>query len=267
MAVARSETWRLLIDRQLPGARNMAVDHAILKSVSEGKALPTLRLYGWDRPTITIGYFQGVEDEVYLDQCEKDAVDVIRRITGGGAVYHDNEVTYSVAIPLSSAITFGTIVDSYRRIAIPIMHALWDFGLHAEYQPINDITVYDKKISGSAQTRKMGTLLQHGTIMVETDIDSMFNYLRVADEKNAERKIADIKERVATMCSLVAPGIHCDDMYPHIATAIARGFTREYGITFREESLSDYEEELAEQYQERMFANTQWNLNRKAKDI
>ncbi len=267
MAVARRETWRLLIDQQLPGAWNMAVDHAILRSVSEGRSLPTLRLYGWDRPTITIGYFQAVEDEVYHDRCDEDGVDVIRRITGGGTVYHDNEVTYSVAIPLSSAITFGTIVDSYRRIAIPILHALWDFGLHAEYQPINDITVYDKKISGSAQTRKMGTLLQHGTIMVETDIDNMFRYLRVADEKNAERKIADIKERVATMCSLVAPGIHCDDMYPHIAAAIARGFTSEYGITFREAPLTDYEHELAEQYQENMFANPDWNLHRKAKDV
>jgi len=267
MAVASNETWRLIIDTQLPGARNMAIDHAIMKAVADGKALPTLRLYGWDSPTITVGYFQNVEDEVYIDKCRKDGIDVIRRITGGGTVYHDNEVTYSVSIPLASAITYGTILESYQRIGIPIVHALSDFGLHAEYQPINDITVYGKKISGSAQTRKMGTLLQHGTIMVETNIDEMFRYIRVADEKNAGRELAAVKDRVVTMCSLMAPNLRCDHLYQHIAAAVARGFTKEFGITFREESLSQYELELAENYQEKMFSNPDWNLHRKVDAI
>jgi len=91
---------RLLSSQALPGALNMGTDEAILNAVAEGRAAPTLRLYRWSPPCVTIGYFQSMEAEVDLTACAAARVDAVRRLTGGGAVYHDEEITYSLVVPL-----------------------------------------------------------------------------------------------------------------------------------------------------------------------
>ena len=92
-------TLRLLRTGVARGAFNMGLDEAVLGSVSEGRQPPTLRFYGWNPPTVSLGYFQGLDDEVDREACRAAGVDVVRRITGGGAVFHDDELTYSVVIP------------------------------------------------------------------------------------------------------------------------------------------------------------------------
>lgn len=170
----------------------MAVDEHLLYQY--GTADTTiLRIYGWSRPCITVGYFQGAREEVNLERCEQQGVDVVRRITGGGAVYHDMEVTYSLVtkrFPLD-------VMESYQSICNMILLGLAHMGMDASFSPLNDITIHGRKICGNAQTRKAGVLLQHGTILLDVDIEKMFSLLNVSTTKIQDKAIADVKERVA----------------------------------------------------------------------
>lgn len=237
----------------------MAVDYALLKSVSSGDSRPVLRLYGWEKPAITVGYFQIPGDELDLDACRQDGVDVIRRITGGGAVYHEHEITYSVSLPLKSKIIFGTVLDSYKKICTPFIRALEQYAVKAEYQPINDIAVDGKKISGSAQTRREGVLLQHGTLLLDVDRRRMFRYLKVAGEKTSGN---DPAERIASMRDLVGDKAAGEGFRGEIIRAIAQAFQSELNIELREGPLSDKEMETALALESRIFANPDWNGKR-----
>ncbi|HBE46121.1 MAG TPA: lipoate--protein ligase family protein, partial [Spirochaetaceae bacterium] len=146
--------FRLLETGFHTAAFNMGLDEALLGSVAEGKSLPTLRFYGWKPPAVSIGYFQGLHEEVDVDACRAAGVDVVRRITGGGAVFHHYEVTYSIVVPLSHQLARPNILDSYRLLLGGIIDGLALLGIEAEFAPINDIVTGGKKISGNAQTRK-----------------------------------------------------------------------------------------------------------------
>ena len=170
----------------------MAVDECLLYRY--GAAGDTvLRIYGWSRPCITIGYFQGVREEVNLERCEHSRVDVVRRITGGGAVFHDMEVTYSLVAGRFPS----DIMASYKSICDMVVLGLGRMGLDASFSPLNDVTVNGKKVCGNAQTRKAGALLQHGTILLDVDVEKMFSLLNVPTAKIRDKVIADVKERVA----------------------------------------------------------------------
>ena len=133
------EEWRLIIDRPGRGTYNMAVDLSILNSLARQACPPTLRLYSWYPPAITIGYFQRLEEEVRINKCRAAGVDVIRRVTGGGAVFHDRELTYSVFIPLSHSLALPSIRESYGLLCSPIVECLKSYGLNAHFSPVNDV--------------------------------------------------------------------------------------------------------------------------------
>lgn len=174
----------------------MALDEAISESVAAGGP-PTIRFYTWNPKAVSIGYFQSMHDEVDVPRCRVHGVDVIRRRTGGGAVYHDNELTYSVIAP--THLFPREIIASYRHICAWIIHGLHTLGIAAEFVPINDIIVSGKKISGNAQTRRKNVLLQHGTILYTVDVDTMFTLLRVPNEKVRNTLIQDVKQRVTSV--------------------------------------------------------------------
>ncbi len=188
---------RLLETGSNTAAMNMAIDEAVMLS-----GAPTLRFYSWTPVAVTIGYFQGIEQEVDLEACARHGVDVVRRLTGGGAVYHDKELTYSLIIPedvKGSGAVSRNILESYAQICGFVVDGLRKLGLPAEFKPINDIIVNGRKISGNAQTRRGGVVLQHGTIILDVDVDKMFSVLRVPDEKIREKMISSAKERVTSV--------------------------------------------------------------------
>ncbi len=149
-----SEQWRLLITENNTAFSNMAIDRAVLVANSKGLIPPTVRFFSWKPPAISIGYFQSLEDEVDLNVCKKLGVDCVRRITGGGAVFHDNELTYSIVIPESHPQIPKNIIDSYGRICSAIMKGLKQLGIDSNYFPINDILSNHKKISGNKRSNK-----------------------------------------------------------------------------------------------------------------
>jgi lipoate---protein ligase len=181
---------RLLQTGEGPASWNMGLDQALLSSVDD--LIPVLRLYGWKPPAVSIGYFQSLEQEVDVKKCEELGIDVVRRLTGGGAVLHEQELTYSFITKIFPA----DIIESYRSICEPVVICLKNLGFDAKFSPLNDIIVKNKKVSGNAQTRKNQVLLQHGTILLDVDIDKMFSVLKIPSEKIKNKAIQDSRERV-----------------------------------------------------------------------
>ena len=169
---------------------NMALDEALMDSIE-----PVLRMYSWSPPAVSVGYFQKVDDEVDENACGRLGVDIIRRQTGGGAVFHDRELTYSVVLKKYPQ----NILESYKWICDAIIDGLSTLGIRAEFSPLNDIVVSGKKISGCAQTRKKGVLLQHGTILLGVDVEKMFSILKVPSEKMRGKLMSDVRARVASL--------------------------------------------------------------------
>lgn len=253
-----TEKWRLLLTGANTAARNMAIDRAVLAANSNGKVLPTVRFYSWKPSAISIGYFQSLEDEIDLTNCRDLGVDYVRRITGGGAVYHEDELTYSIVIPESHKEISKNIMESYGRICGAVMNGLSNLGIESEYKPINDIIASGKKISGNAQTRKMKTVLQHGTVIMDVDVDKMFSLLKVPNEKIKDKLIADVKERVTSVKHIKGKEISFDT----VAKAMKKGFEEEFEIKLVLGKLTDEEEELASKFERECFAAKDWNHKR-----
>lgn len=250
------------MDQPLPGGFNMARDYALLKSLSRGDAPPTLRLYGWNNPAITIGYFQRIEEELAEEECRKDGINIIRRITGGGAVFHQYEITYSTVIPLHGTFVPGSITDSYTRICKPLVRALGDHGINAVFKPINDVTVGGRKISGSAQTRRDGVLLQHGTLLLDVDAPAMFRYLSISDEKK-KHIYENPQERVIAVRELLGDRAMTVEFNSAFKESLARGFAEEFNVTFSLGQTTAEEDRETADILPRMFGNDQWNRYRK----
>jgi lipoate---protein ligase len=252
------EQWRLLQTGFNTAFSNMAIDRAILVANSKGKVPPTVRFYGWIPPAISIGYFQSLADEIDISACERLGVDYVRRITGGGAVFHDKELTYSIVIPETHPAIPKNIFKSYGRICNALIQGLTHLGISSTYAPINDILVNGKKISGNAQTRKEHTVLQHGTILLDVNVDTMFSLLKVPDEKIKDKLIQDVKQRVTSLHHTFKKKIHFEE----VAEALKLGFEEEFHIELIQGILTKEEKTLATQFEKECFSTTQWNHRR-----
>ncbi|MCE8426475.1 MAG: lipoate--protein ligase family protein [Candidatus Methanoperedens sp.] len=235
--------WRVIGLETHDAYLNMAFDEAISESLREGASLPTIRFYNWEPSAVSIGYFQGIRDEVNLEVCRELGVDCIRRWTGGGAVYHDfdGEITYSVIAPAN--IFPKNIIESYGLICGWLVRGLVSLGIEAEFRPVNDILVKGKKISGSAQTRRRGILLQHGTLLYGLDLKTMFNVLNVSRQKITDKMIKSAHERVT--CIQMHCGAGKKEVYEALVNAFTDGKDCGAGIWSRDELIRA--KELAEE--------------------
>jgi lipoate---protein ligase len=249
---------RLVSSGALPGALNMGTDEAVLTTVAEGASPPTLRLYRWTPPCITIGYFQSMEAEVDLAACKAARVDAVRRLTGGGAVYHDQEITYSLVVPLGHPLAPSDVLESYRLVCAGIVAGLGLLGAKAEFVPINDIAIKGKKVSGNAQTRRKGCLLQHGTVLLGLDSARMFSLLRVPAEKLQGRSHAQAEGRVTSLNSVLGRPVEFDEA----ARALSEGCARAWKAELVPDRLSPAELSAAEEFSRSRFTTREWNLRR-----
>ncbi len=252
------EQWRLLQTGYDSASSNMAIDNAILIANSKGRVPPTVRFYGWVPPAISIGYFQSLTNEVDIDVCKRLGVGYVRRITGGGAVYHEKEVTYSIVVPESHPEIPKNIIQSYGRICGAVIRGLGFMGIESDYAPINDIVAGGRKISGNAQTRKAGTVLQHGTVLMDVDVDKMFSLLKVPNEKIKDKLIADVKQRVTSIRHMVGKDVSFED----VTSAMIRGFQEEFHVKLVEGSLCEEELSLAKEFEKECFSTEKWNFKR-----
>lgn len=256
MKQCNNETiWRFIPTQTHSAAMNMALDEACLNHIAEGTVQPTIRFYRWQPSAISIGYFQNLTREVDLNACDELGVDIVRRQTGGGAVYHDyeGELTYSVIAPMD--IFPKNIIESYKEICGWVMKGLENVGIESHFIPINDIISGQKKVSGNAQTRKKGILLQHGTILYKVDVKKMFSLLKVPDEKIRDKMIAAVEDRVTSIHD-INPTID----FSHLEQAMMESFLE--GKEYQVGEWSHSEVISARKLAETKYALEEWNLLR-----
>lgn len=258
------DTWRLIPLETHNAFMNMAIDEAILTARTANQVPNTLRLYRWQPSAVSIGKNQNPQNELYVNNCRKMGIDIVRRISGGGTVFHSatDEVTYSV---IAQTTKIGKdILDTYQHVYTAITDALRLLGIPADYNTGNErncpnLTVNNKKISGSAQTIRKSTLLQHGTLLLNVNFNEMFTLLRVPWANNciqvtavAKRKITSVKEELRHNVS------------PETASnALIQGFQNAFGINLAASDLTPYEQELAEHFYKEKYATDNWNFNGK----
>lgn len=245
--------WRVVGLEEHDAFRNMAMEESVVEHIKNGAAKPTIRFYRWNPSAVSIGRFQSMRDEINLEKCKELGITAVRRITGGGAVYHDyeGELTYSIIAP-ESEFPKG-IRESYGIICGWIIDGLRNIGIDAKFAPINDILVAGKKISGNAQTRRDGILLQHGTILYNLDVAKMFSVLNVSKEKISDKAIKNVEERVT--CVSAQKSVSFGDLYGAMLKSLTQG--KEYKLETLSKSEIDRSEILTGKY-----SSGAWNLNR-----
>lgn len=246
--------WRVVGMEYHDAFTNMAIDEAVGEMVAIGRSPPTIRLYGWRPSAVSIGCFQSMRDEVDLDYCRRHGIECVRRRTGAGAVYHDEEgeVTYSLICP--EDLVPKDITAAYRRICGRIVDALSELGMEAEFHPINDILVGGKKISGSAQTRRGGVFLQHGTLLYDVDPRTMFSALKVTESKISDKLISSFEERVTSVRR------ESTASKERVQRALIASFTR--GLEWERGSWSQEELSRANELVRERYSRDEWNLKR-----
>lgn len=266
-------TWRLLRHPAARGARNMAVDAAILENVVEGMSPPTLRFYDWDPACLSLGFAQNFAD-VDEELCAARGWDVVRRPTGGRAILHTDELTYSVIGPSDEPRLAGGVLESYKRLSEGLMHSLKLLGLPVEQHPMHqsnglgdldnpvcfevpsdyEITLYGKKIIGSAQARRKGGVLQHGSLPLFGDIARITHILRYPSEERRRAAAERVRARAAT----VEEGLGRRVTFAEAQDAFVRGFSEALNIHFEEGELTEAEEAAAERWLGERYGAAAW---------
>lgn len=267
--------WRLLITQLTNGAWNMAVDETILESVGTHHSLPTLRLYRWSPPCLSLGYAQPFSD-IDLERVVIKEWDVVRRITGGRAILHTNELTYAVIAPYGEPRLAGSLLDSYQRISQALLNALINIGIPANALPIQttvnkseeakkpicfevpsnyEITVDGKKLVGSAQARKKSGILQHGTLPLSGDLTRIIQVLYFPDDASRIHASKRLLDRAVTVETILGTQISWDTA----AEAFIQSFRDTLQINFIESTLSDNEKSRADVLLKEKYAHPVWN--------
>lgn len=273
-------TWRLLIEEEpRSGAANMAFDQAIAMACAAGESPPTLRFYRWQPPAVSLGRHQPVAD---IDQAAVAAhgYDLVRRSTGGRAILHIDEFTYSVAAAATEPRVAGGVMDAYLRLSNALVAGLQALGVAAdkaggdvrtgsdvsaacfEAPSAYEITVQGRKLMGSAQSRRAKYVLQHGSLPLFGDITRLVEVLVLSEEERPQlhRQLADHACTLAT-----ALGVADDDpvlRFEHVAQAMMQGFATTLNITFQRGAPTAGELQTAAQLIREQYANADWTASR-----
>ena len=258
-------TWRLIRSVPASGATNMAMDEAILRAVAAGLVLPTLRLYAWEPGCLSLGRAQPWSD-VDLPALRSAGFDLVRRPTGGKAILHVDELTYSVSAPLTLPQVAGSIVESYRRLSAGLVRGLERLGVtglvadqrvenrHAagpvcfEVPADYEITVGGRKLVGSAQMRTGGVVLQHGALPLWGDIT------RICVLLVARPDPAHVRARATTIVEALGRPVTWDE----VVEALAVGFAEALNLRLVPGTLTGQEQTWAEELRAGKYATDEW---------
>jgi lipoyl(octanoyl) transferase len=266
------DTWRLLVTPPARGSWNMAVDEAILEGIGAGTSPATLRLYAWEPACLSLGYAQPLSD-VDLPRLQSHGWDLVRRPTGGRAVLHTDELTYSVIAPTRDARVAGSLLESYHRLAQALVKALELLVLPVKVQeraaipasrnsnPVcfevpstYEITVDGRKLVGSAQARRKEGVLQHGTLPLTGDLTRILDCLVFPDE--AARSQA--AERLLTRATTVETALGRPVSWEEAAGAFANAFRSVFDLELQPGDLSDRENSRAGELSTGKYSHPEW---------
>ncbi len=267
-------TWRLLNTGLADGATNMAIDEAIMQAVAEGRSPPTLRFYGWQPPCVSVGYAQSLRAEIDLEACRRKGYDVVRRPTGGRAVLHIDELTYSVVAPRDEPRVAGDILTSYRRLSQGLIAGLRLLGCEAveadrrgervetasaacfEVPSHYEVTALGRKLIGSAQVRRRNAVLQHGALPLCGDVSRLAEVLALPPLER-ERLRVRLRQRAVALDEALGRGVD----FERVVVALGEGFARALNLTLVCGELSEEESEIAELLRTR-YAGEEWTFAR-----
>lgn len=275
------ERWRFIDSGDCSPAFNMALDEALLEWHSEGKIPPTIRFYGWNPPTLSIGYFQKVEKEIDMEAVKKYGLGFVRRPTGGRGVLHDQELTYSVIVSEAHPKMPQTVTEAYRVISQGILEGFRFLGLDAYFavpkteeekadlkNPRSavcfdapswyELVVEGRKVAGSAQTRQKGVILQHGSILLDLDEEMLFRLFKYPNERVKERLRQTFKQKAVAINELTDRNITIDEA----KEAFYKGFEKGLGIVLEPYTLSAEEMAYVNELAEKKYASDEWNFKR-----
>ena len=256
MATDRIERdWRFILSGHNDAAFAMAIDEAILTSYADDPARPTLRIYGWEPPAISLGYSQKAAKILDIERCRRDGIRFVRRTTGGEAIFHKDDVTYSIVCSHDDLDLPRPIKGSYRRLLDFIFEAYKGFGLepklfsetagaygkdfdsafcYASSQDF-DISIKGKKLGGNAQKRMRDIIFQHGSIPLSSSVGEAATYFK-EDLRGVEKNVISLEEALGTRKG-----------FDEVAAVLRTSFEDTFKVRLAEEKLSQKEVALADQ--------------------
>ena len=267
-------TWRLIPYQSHNAFQNMAIDEAIFRETLKNRKPPTLRFFGWHPAAVSVGYFQDVPKEIHVGRCRSAGVDMVRRMTGGKAVYHQDEITYSLSAgPWERRFPDG-ILRTYEIISSCLARGLSELGIHAmlaeksalarkkERAPCcfsepagKELTVDGRKICGSAQVRSHGGFLQHGSLLMTFDPAATAALIQSpAPPEQLRNRAVGVNELVETPVSA-----------EELCEALRRGFCDALGVDFCEGELTPEEKAMSDRLVKK-YESDAWNRERKKED-
>jgi len=264
--------WRLIITPPARGAWNMAVDESILEHIGRNESIPTLRLYAWTPACLSLGHAQPFAD-VDMPRLKQHGWEVVRRLTGGRAILHTDELTYSVIAPSNEPQVDGSVLESYNRLAQALLLAVKSLEIPVEIKegkasenatpnPIcfevpstYEITVNGKKLIGSAQARKKEGVLQHGSLPLTGDLTRICQALKFENE--SARIIAGqrLLERATTIESALGKGVSLEKA----EQAFIHAFEAQLRLSFEQGELSVSELKRADELVKEKYDHPSWN--------
>jgi lipoyl(octanoyl) transferase len=268
-------SWRYLPYAVASGAENMAIDEALLKIMSEASdPQPILRFYGWNPATLSLGYAQRYGKEVDEAACRAEGIDIVRRPTGGRAVLHQYELTYSVIAFEQDPNVSGTVTQSYLKISKALLWGFQALGIPAEMSVGGlaketssaacfdapswyELVVDGRKLVGSAQMRKEGMLLQHGSILLHFDADLLFRLLKFPNEGVKERLLKGFKAKACALDEVWKQPIKREELERELCA----GFRKVMGIDLIPSQLTDSERSLMQDIRFK-YLSDEWTKKR-----
>ncbi len=244
--------WEFLAPEPLEPLEQMAMDQVLTEEVGAGTRGPTLRLWEWAKPAVVIGSFQSLRNEVDLDGAQRHGMEVVRRVSGGGAMFMElgTAITYSLYAP-SDLVAGMSFQDSYAFLDDWVIQALRGLGIDAHYKPLNDIQSSAGKIGGAAQKRiGSGAVLHHVTMAYDMDGDRMLEVLRIGREKISDKGVASANKRVDPLRAHT--GMSREDIQDHLVNTFQSLYSLSPG------AVTDAEFDRARSLAAEKFATPQW---------
>jgi lipoate-protein ligase A len=270
--------WRFLESPPQGAFLNMALDDAIHTACAQGMVPPTVRFYRWSCPAISIGYAQPLARSVDVERCADQGVQIVRRPTGGRAILHDEELTYSVVWPTEDNLLPRDLPGSYRTIGRALLRGLEALGVQGQMalpprrgrkrgsgsaacfltSAACEILAEGKKVVGSAQRRGRDAVLQQGSILIEADVERLFSLLCARSREEREQLAAEGASAIGSLSGLVSRKLS----YAEVREAFRAGFEAELGGSWHSGRLSAEEETIAERLVAERYGTEEWMRRR-----
>ncbi|WP_188207660.1 lipoate--protein ligase family protein [Alkalibacillus aidingensis] len=271
-----TKTWYFINSKVQSPQYNMALDECLLKWHSEGKIPPTLRFYQWEPAGLSLGYFQKVNGRIHTENVKKYGFGLVRRLTGGRAVLHDDELTYSVIVSEEHPGMPSTVTEAYKVISKGLLEGYRLLGLDAKFSipegKLNqtgsavcfdepswyELVLNGKKAAGSAQTRQRGVILQHGSIPLSMNLDQLFDMFVYSDEHKRERAKEKLKDKATSIERELGrrPSIR------EVEKAFFHGFEKGLQVSLEPYMLTEDQQQEVKQLMKQKYASDDWNFAR-----